>query len=65
MMDHPTFVRIEYWSDVKQDWTVGHAGVNLMNPALYAKKLGERGQLARIIEVDTGAMVYSEGADLL
>lgn len=65
-MDHPTFCRIEYWNPVKQDWSVGHAGTNLMNPALYAQKLGKNGHLARIIEVDTGETVYSSsGAELL
>ena len=64
-MDHPTFCRVEYWSDTALDWYVGHAGINLMNPALYAKKLGQRGCLARITSVDSGEVAYSDGADLL
>jgi hypothetical protein len=64
-MDHPTFCRVEYWSDVRQDWYTGHAGINLMNPAAYALKLGKNGCLARIVCVDTGEVAYSEGADLL
>lgn len=64
-MTHPTFCRVEYWSDVKQDWYKGHGGINLMNPELYAKKLGQNGHLARIVVVETGEMFYSEGADLL
>lgn len=63
--DVPTFCRIEYWSPTTQDWTVGHAGTNLLNPQRYVTKLGERGTIARIVEVDTGNVVYSEGADLL
>ncbi len=64
-MDHPTFCRVEYWNATLQDWQRGHAGISLMNPALYALKLGKNGHLARIIEIDTGETVYSEGADLL
>lgn len=64
-MDHPTFVRIEYWNPMTADWEVGHAGINLMNPAAYVKKLGEREVVARAIDKDTGEIVYTEGADLL
>jgi hypothetical protein len=63
-MDHPTFCRIEYWNEMTASWEVGHAGVNLINPALYVKKLGARGTIARAVDRD-GNVVYSEGADLL
>jgi len=64
-VEHPTFCRVEYWSDVRQDWYTGHAGINLMNPAAYALKLGKNGHLARIVSIDSGEVAYSEGADLL
>lgn len=64
-MDHPVFVRIEYWSPLSADWEVGHAGINLMDPATYVKKLAKRGTLARAVVVDTGEIVYSEGGELL
>ncbi len=65
MMDYPTFVQIEYWSPLKGTWYVGHAGINLMNPALYVQKLAKNGTLARAVDKDTGETVYSPGADLL
>lgn len=66
MIDQPTFVRLEYWSVMSGDWTVGHAGINLMNPTVYVQKLAKDGLIARAVEVDTGMTVYgSEGADLL
>jgi len=46
-------------------WGTGHAGINLMNPAVYVQKLAKRGVIARAVEVDTGETVYGEGADLL
>lgn len=68
-LDFPTFVRIEYWNPVRQDWVTGHAGMNLMNPARYVQKLAERGTIARAIELDDEnqprEIVYGEGADLL
>lgn len=64
-MDHPTFVRIEYWSSTKGEWSVGHAGINLMNPSKYVQKLMTRGIVARAVNPDTGEVVYGEGADLL
>ncbi len=64
-MDHPTFVRIEYWNPMTASWGMGHAGINLLNPAVYVQKLTARGVVARAVEVDTGEVVYSEGADLL
>lgn len=64
-MEHPTFVRIEYWNPVLQDWAVGHAGTNLINPALYVQKLASRGTIARAVNVDTGETVYGPGGDLL
>lgn len=64
-MQHPTFVRLEYWSATAASWGVGHYGINLMNPALYVQKLAKRGVLARAINPDTGEIVYGEGADLL
>lgn len=64
-MDHPTFCRIEYWNAMTCDWEVGHAGINLMDPAAYVKKLAKRGVLARAVDKETGGVVYGEGADLL
>lgn len=64
-MDYPTLVRIEYWNGMTASWEVGHAGINLLNPATYVKKLGKRGVVARAIDKDTGETVYGEGADLL
>ena len=68
-LDVPTFVRIEYWSHAHHDWTVGHAGLNLMNPARYVQKLAERGTIARAVELDDenqpGEIVYGPGGDLL
>ena len=64
-MDHPTFVRIDYWDPQSADWTVGHGGINLMNPAKYVHSLKSRGVIARAVDIDTGDMVYGEGADLL
>lgn len=66
MTDQPTFVRVEYWSVKSGEWTVGHAGVNLMDPAVYVQKLAKDGLIARAVEVDSGVTFYgSEGADLL
>lgn len=65
-MDHPLWVRIEYWNQMTASWEVGHAGLRLMNPAAYVKKLSVRGVLARAIDKDTGEIAYSnEGAELL
>ena len=64
-MDHPTLVRIEYWSPSHRDWVVGHAGINLVNPSRYVQKLMSRGTVARAVDPDTGGIVYGEGADLL
>lgn len=64
-MEHPTFVRIDYWNPMTADWETGHAGLNLMNPAAYVKKLSARGVVARAVDKDTGEIVYGEGADLL
>lgn len=64
-MDHPTFCRIEYWNPMTVNWEVGHAGINLLDPAAYVEKLAKRGTIARAVEVDTGNIVYGSGADLL
>lgn len=62
----PTFVRIEYWSAERQDWSVGHHGTNLMNPQKYVQKVMDGGKaIPRAIDVDTGEVFYPEGADLL
>jgi len=63
----PTFCRIEYWNSAAADWSVGHAGANLMNPATYVQKLAKRGTIARIVAIDTEEVFYftGEGADLL
>jgi hypothetical protein len=65
VMDQPAFVRIEYWDLRIADWKVGHAGTRLVNPALYVQKLSKRGVVARLVDKDTGEIVYGEGADLL
>lgn len=66
MIDRPTFVQIEYWSAEKNDWSVGHAGLNLMNPLVYVQKLAKRGTIARAVDKDTGEIAYGlAGADLL
>lgn len=64
-MEHPTLCRIEYWYPGASDWKVGHSGVNLLNPAKYVKKLGENGHIARLIETETGNILYGPGAELL
>ena len=66
--DVPEFCRVEYWSAAKADWSVGHAGINLMNPEKYVTKVTERGDhIARAVVVDTGQEIYPTGfgADLL
>lgn len=65
MMQHPTFVRLEYWDPNVPGWVVGHAGTNLMNPAAYIQKLAARGTIARAVDKETGETVYSEGGELL
>ena len=65
-MERPTFVQIEYWNPMLGDWAVGHAGINLMDPAAYVQKLAKRGTIARAVDKDTGTIVYyGEGGDLL
>jgi hypothetical protein len=64
-MDHPTFVRIEYWNEMTASWQTGHAGLRLMNPSTYVQKLAKRGTIARAVNPDTDEVVYGEGADLL
>lgn len=64
-MDHPTFVRIEYWNLLTQNWEAGHSGINLMNPAKYIGKLAEQGFVARAVDKETGEIVYTDGGDLL
>lgn len=65
-MECPTFVAIHYWNAKTARWDVGHAGLNLMNPALYVKKLSARGIVARVVDKDTGETAYScEGGELL
>lgn len=64
----PEFCRVEYWSPAKTDWTVGHAGINLMNPEKYVTGVTKRGDhIARAVVVDTGREIYPTGygADLL
>lgn len=61
----PMFVRIEYWNPMTVRWEVGHAGISLMDPALYIQKLTVRGIVARAVDKDTGEVVYAEGGDLM
>jgi hypothetical protein len=63
--EHPTLVEIQYWNPMTVSWETGHNAINLLNPALYVKKLAARGVVARAIEKDTGVVVYSLGGDLL
>ena len=66
-MEHPTFVKIEYWNAMTGAWQTGHAGTNLMNPSAYIQKLAKRGVLARAVDMKTGETVeyHGNGADLL
>lgn len=64
-MDHPTFVRLEYWHHLTQSWEVGHHGINLMDPAKYVDKLAKNGTMARAVDPDTGDIVYGGDGDLL
>ena len=61
----PNFCRIEYWNEMTTSWSVGHAGINLMDPAAYVVKLAKRGVVARAVLVNTGEILYTEGGDLL
>lgn len=61
----PTLVRIEYWSPGASDWSVGHASMNLLDPAKYVQKLLARNIIARAIDKETGQIFYGEGGDLL
>lgn len=61
-MDYPCFVRIEYWNHLTESWQVGHAGINLMDPAAYVNKLAKRGVLARAVNKDTGEVAEYDGA---
>lgn len=61
----PSLVRIEYWNPMLQEWAVGHAGINLLNPAAYIQKLAERGTVARAVDTSTGEIIYTDGGDLL
>lgn len=59
-------VQIEYWNPQRGDWGVGHAGIDLRDPAVYVKKLKARNVIARAIDNETGETFYGvEGADLL
>lgn len=65
MTPKPAFVRVEYWNEMIQGWHVGHAGLMLNDPALYVKKLAERGVIARAVDKETGEVMYGPGGDLL
>jgi hypothetical protein len=52
----PEFCRIEYLTP--NGWTVGHAGLNLMNPQRYVKMLAKRGTVGRAVVVDTDQIFY-------
>lgn len=64
MSEHPvpTFCRLELWSAKKQEWTVAHAGVNLLHPNRYPERLAANGKVGRVIVLDTGEIIY--GKDL-
>lgn len=64
-MDAPGWVRIEYWNHMTASWETGHAGLRLMNPTTYIQKLAKNEVIARAVDLETGEIVYGEGADLL
>lgn len=65
MIPVPTFCRVEYWNAGAAEWRVGHAGINLMDPGKYVRKLAERETIARVVEIDTDTTHYADGGDLL
>lgn len=42
--------RVEYWNGSR--WFLAHAGIALLDPASYRRKLDERGMLSRVTELD-------------
>lgn len=64
MIRHPMLVRIDYWNPMIRDWTVGHAGINLLSPEAYVHKLFERGIIARAVDLDNGEVMYGPDGDL-
>lgn len=45
----PTLVRLEYLTPT--GWALGHAGINLLHPERYVKRLEERGKFGRATEL--------------
>lgn len=64
-MEHPTFVRLEYWAPIRREWWVGAAGINLIDPKAYIQGVTDKGRIARAVIVDTGEIIYPDGGDLL
>lgn len=61
-----TLVRLEYWNAKRGDWTHGHAGVDIKDPATYVQRLKtNRGILARATDLSTGEEMFSPGGELL
>lgn len=57
-MDSPqgnvTLCRLEQWNAKRGEWSVIHAGINLLHPERYSQRLAANGKVARCIETDTG-----------
>ena len=51
----PYFCRVEYWTPT--GWSLGHAGINLVDPARYAVRLTRPG---RVTVLDTGEVFFPE-----
>lgn len=45
----PHFVRLEYYTAT--GWVMGHAGIALLDPAAYVKRLEDRGKFGRATEL--------------
>lgn len=54
MLEHPTFVQLEYWDPAKEEWTIGHAGLNLLHPRRYVERLAAKGKIGRVTDKETG-----------
>lgn len=50
--------RLEYLT--RDGWQVGHAGVELLDPEAYVKRLRTRGKFGRATVLDTGQIYEAE-----
>ena len=48
-----------------RDWYRGGGEILLQNPEKYVRAMEKRGDIARVVDVDTGEVLYTEGADLI